>query len=111
MASGFLLRSASRSIAWGSDVSGVPADVSVVPMWRDGVALFLGNIGFSVALTVGALVASLVLDRRAFADYAFAGGLASLMLVGFEWLGIAAVPFYAVWSGRVRLRPSGSDCC
>ena len=46
--------------------------------YRCGVTVFhfsLGIFGFSVALTVGALVASLVLERRAFADYAFAGAL------------------------------------
>jgi hypothetical protein len=96
LASVVLLGGSSRSMPWrGKGGDSEAGRVALLPVWRDGVALFLGNMGITIALTAGTLVASLVLERRAFAEYAFAAGLCSLMFVGFEWLAVAAAPLHA----------------
>ena len=91
-----LLGGSSRSMPWrGKGGESEPGRVALLGVWRDGVALFLGNMGITTSLTAGTLMASLVLERRAFADYAFAAGICSLMFVGFEWLAVAAAPLHA----------------
>jgi O-antigen/teichoic acid export membrane protein len=96
VASAALLAGSSRSMPWRSDARGSQLGrVALLPVWRDGMALFLGNVGITVALTAGTLVASLVLERQTFAEYAFAAGLVSLMFIGFEWLAVAASPLHA----------------
>jgi hypothetical protein len=92
-----LLRRRARRMPWAdSSPARDGAGAAVLPgLWRQGATLFLGNLGITAALTVGTLFASLVLARQTFADYAFAAGLASLTVVGFEWLGVAAAPLHA----------------
>ncbi len=96
-----LLGKTTRAMKWGQAIppGEQTAPVALRTLWQAGAALFLGNLGITAALTGGTLLASMVLSRSLFADYAFAAGLASLMVVGFEWLSVAAAPLHA---GAVR---------
>jgi hypothetical protein len=102
VAAGWLARR-STLMRWGEAASGGKTTwVALPPLWRAGATLFLGNLSVTLALTMGTLMASIVLERRLFADFAFAAGLASVMVVGFEWLATAAAPLH------VRLVESGT---
>jgi hypothetical protein len=91
-----LLGRTAESLQWRRETSAEhTGDVGLVPAWRAGATLFLGNLGITVALTAGTLLASLVLTRQAFADFAFAAGLALVFMAVFEWLAMAGAPLHA----------------
>jgi hypothetical protein len=102
VAAGWLARR-SALMRWGAATGGGGTTwVALTPLWRAGATLFLGNLSVTLALTMGTLIASIVLERGLFADFAFAASLASVMVVGFEWLASAAAPVH------VRLVESGT---
>jgi len=68
------------------------SDVRLPILWPRRCDALPRQLGATLSLTAGTLVASIVLERQVFADYAFAAGLASVMAVGFEWFARSPLP-------------------